>query len=716
MTQNEADIRNIIGIIPKTTLGKGIELLKELQSRLPWLHISEQAETIENNYRLMKEYLSRDIEDAYRGKMYADMTTQLKHIALDGLREILVHDNESFASLKVKSGGLVVSSAAILPVLQSFVQDIAMASIGVSTETDAADIYRKRQGYLDRLFNAMLFDGSWSAEKADDMSQLALEPTVDTHDAMLIVSATMLSAVVVPDYNKVAMLARVYKDAADESLRQRALVGWVLSAVTSAELFHDEICSIVNPLLDDENVRNEVLELAIQIVYCNNAEKDNEYLERNVYPEIIRNRNFNITKNGIEEKEDDPMDDILDPGAADRKIEEMEQSVKKILDMQKSGADIYFGGFRQMKRFSFFYTLSNWFMPFYLNHPGLSHVLQTFSKSPVLEDMLNRNSFCDSDKYSIVLAFSSIFDKLPDNIKETLRSDRLNEMLGKMPQDANLSPAFIRRAYLQDLYRFYKVYPQKNSFDDIFLRYSILLANSPLAEKMPEEIRLFSKFLVKRGVNPTSMLMACFDNNSIDDLLLMAFVKMKEGDYATAFDYYHRAYLTDDTNYRALKGSALAAFRNSDYTMATELYDKVFDIKPDEKLGHKLKHCIARFHAGRLDEAVNDMYRLSFEYPDNIDVVRTLAYGQLIQGKVVQALKNYGMLIEKSPAPSDKLYSAYCCMHLKQWGRAIDLLHQYAQGSRERISEAFNNDMDIIVSLGIKPSDLQIVEDAAMNG
>ena len=61
MTQNEADIRNIIGVIPKTTLGKGIELLKELQSRLPWLHISEQAETIENNYRLMKEYLSRDI-------------------------------------------------------------------------------------------------------------------------------------------------------------------------------------------------------------------------------------------------------------------------------------------------------------------------------------------------------------------------------------------------------------------------------------------------------------------------------------------------------------------------------------------------------------------------------------------------------------------------------------------------------------------------------
>lgn len=716
MTQNETIIRNIISGIPHSTLGMGIEMMRALQGQLPWLHVADRLDAIEDNYRLMREYLSRDIDDQYRGKMYADMVLRLKRLAADALLEALLRENAVFANCRLRNGGVLVSASSVLPVLQGFVQDLAMASIDFSATSAPKDIYEKKQAYLDSLFNSILVDGNWTGSKADGMAQLVLEPTIDTIDAMIILSGVMLAAITVPDYNKVAMLLQVYRQASDEPLRQRALVGWVLAALAGEGIYHSEIETLVSPVLDDASVRNEVLELAMQIVYCNNAEKDNEYLERNIYPEIIKNRNIDITKSGIMEKEDDPMDDILDPGAADRKMEEMEQSVKKMMDMQKSGADIYFGGFKQMKRFSFFYTLSNWFMPFYMNNPHLSHIASRFANSPILKNIISQNSFCDSDKYSLVLAFGSIYDKLPQNMRETLQSDELQAAMGNVRLNAGKSPAFLRRAYLQDLYRFFKVFPQKGSFDDIFVRFPILLANSPFSEKMPAEIRTFAKFLAKRGVNPTAMLLACFDNNSVDDLLLMAYVKMKEGDYARAFGYYRRAYRADSTNYRALKGSALAAFRNSDFDNAAKLYDKVFEINHDEKISHKIKHCVALFHTGRLAEGVNELFRLTFECPDDMDVVRALAYGLMMQGKVAQALKSYAGLLEKSPVETDRLYAAYCHMHQKEWGRAIGLLRQYANGKRERLGTAFAGDHALLASLGICDADLQIIEDEAAGG
>ena len=84
-------------------------------------------------------------------------------------------------------------------------------------------------------------------------------------------------------------------------------------------------------------------------------------------------------------------------------MEELEASFQKISDMQKRGADIYFGGFSHMKRFSFFYTLCNWFMPFYTEHPQLQHLTQGLLQSNFIKQLMLHGPFCDSDKYSFTL-------------------------------------------------------------------------------------------------------------------------------------------------------------------------------------------------------------------------------------------------------------------------------------------------------------------------
>ena len=104
-----------------------------------------------------------------------------------------------------------------------------------------------------------------------------------------------------------------------------------------------------------------------------------------------------------------------------------------------------------MKRFSFFNTLANWFMPFYSDHPLLQNNSSEFMDSSYMRKMFEKGPFCDSDKYSFVLGLSSVFNQLPANVREMLKNGEAT--LGIVGNDGvtDTTPAYYRRLYLQDL-------------------------------------------------------------------------------------------------------------------------------------------------------------------------------------------------------------------------------------------------------------------------
>ena len=69
------------------------------------------------------------------------------------------------------------------------------------------------------------------------------------------------------------------------------------------------------------------------------------------------------------ETEEQKLQDILNPDAEERAMEDLEKSYMRMMDMQQKGVDVYFGGFSQMKRFPFFNRASNWFVPYYPRTP-----------------------------------------------------------------------------------------------------------------------------------------------------------------------------------------------------------------------------------------------------------------------------------------------------------------------------------------------------------
>ena len=107
-------------------------------------------------------------------------------------------------------------------------------------------------------------------------------------DQQVIVSAISLGAMNQFDINKFKTLVKVYQAASDQHVKQRALVGWVLSIFEGMDIFPEQD-AIIHELCSSQAVAKELLTLQIQFFYSSDAEKDNDKIQRDIMPDIMRN-------------------------------------------------------------------------------------------------------------------------------------------------------------------------------------------------------------------------------------------------------------------------------------------------------------------------------------------------------------------------------------------------------------------------------------------
>ena len=453
----------------------------------------------------------------------------------------------------------------------------------------------------------------------------------------------------------------------------------------------------------DADTRRQLLELQIQMVYCCNADADSDEIRREIIPTLIKNNNLRVTRSGIIEKEDDPMRDILDPGSADRDMEELEKSMQRMMDMQKSGVDVYFGGFSQMKRFAFFNTMSNWFCPFYTDHPELSRSKADLTQSKFMQLVFNNGPFCNSDKYSFALAMAEVIDRLPANVKEMLGN---KEALGPtMPQEEIKSQAYIRRMYLQDLYRFFRLYHYRQDFRNPFVytdtAHTAMFFTDRVfkRETMKEEIVGLEKFLYKRKQYSTLIAVATSHDGSYepDEMLLLASSYLRTGNYLKARAIFGEAVKTMPDNPQVLKGLANACFMLKAYDEATRHYATLTALDPSNR-NYSLNYGISLVCSGKTDEGMNIFFKLDYEHPDDANIMRALAWGYLFKGKADEAEKIYDQLIASdNHIAADYLNCGYAKWFLSKVKDSVAQLRRYIATRKSSeagfdISSDFNDD------------------------
>lgn len=739
-------------LVAKHNVGKALRAMKETiaEDKLPG-YIVARYEDVKNDYRLMQDAMMRGLRDDKIDEVYADFMRKVYGVGLDVLIEEKVKRYSSFAYARVSAQQTEAHPDAVRTVLEAYVQDMAMMAFEPENTRKAKmeKLTADHHAYMKQLFNALLVAPMWNDRRAADFADLLLSPTIDRDDALLLVSAVMLATMNVNDPYKWDMLAEVYVRATDKVLKMRALVGWVLSLPydpRGPRLF-PFVQERIKAMLADKTTLKQMLDMQMQMLFCCNADADNEEIQRNIMPTLIKNTNLQMTRLGIVEKEDDPMKDIMDPNAAERDMEEMERKYRKMMDMQKQGSDIYFGGFSKMKTFPFFNDLCNWFAPFNAAHPALGAARERLAGSTFLNNLMENGPFCDSDKYSFALAIAQIMDRMPDNVKEMLNSDAT--FGPTVSKDEQEDPAYICRSYLQSLYRFFRLYRSKRDFlnpfildeledndgNALFMSYKLLAC-----PEMEENAVALCGFLLKRKMMRELMSMAiCYKSSQNPRLVrFLALVPMTDGKWQEAYDLF-ASVPEDQHTEESLRGMAHCCMSLKRFGEAVAIYRRLLAMHPDSfsyqlnlavclmssdafsSCGDAASSCDASSSCGDassscgasscdasscgaasslggkvearpnkvVEEGTKLLYKLDYEHPNNANVRRVLAWCMMLQGHFDKAIDIYMRLLSQPDAVSaDRLNAAYAHWLSRNVARAVALLREYCNLCEQEEAEA----------------------------
>lgn len=678
------ELDDILRLLDSRRLSEAMELLGTFGCKYPELNLTGPLDDIRSDYERMSGYWSMGYRDPQLDSIYDELLRRVYRLTADVyLRYAIAHSSYmSGICRRIDVAGRDWSEGVLRGMLETFVTDVAM--LGLEPEHVRAarktGLYSDHQQMMNDLFDYIWTSPQWSDGMADAFQQILLSPTVDANDQSLIVSALMLGTMNMFDINKFRILVNVYRRSGDENVRQRALVGWTMSIGQGRDVLFAEQRQLVDGLLADAQVCAELTELQIQLMYCIMAESDNSRIQKEIMPELLKHNNMNITPGGIEEKADDPMQDILDPEASERNMEKMEESFRKMMDMQKAGSDIYFGGFSQMKRFPFFDSISNWFVPFYFDHPAISSMYNDKGTGQFLQNIIKGGLFCDSDKYSFAIAFRQVVDRIPQNIREMIANGSGMMVMNEISAEAQQTPAYIRRIYLQNLYRFFRLFPMRDRFCNPFDRNGggdrpagYLFFANPMFRGTRLESRFgeIGSFMVKRKMYAEAA--GLLDNYSEEahdyQYYMLAGAVLSSRDRAvvrsrmsglTAEECFRHAVELHPDEPRAILGHARSLFSEGRYSEACDDYAALLRIQPDN-MSFMLNYSVCLTNMERYDEALKMLYRLSYEYPDNSNVNRVKVRALTGSGKYGQARKIYERLYESGNVENeDIINNGYC--------------------------------------------------------
>lgn len=645
-------------LLSDNTVGENISALyAEVATQPQAASFREEIEKTETDYRMMCQFMCRGFRDPDAEKMYANMQHRLYDIAVGMTVDQLCRTKVSYMRAAEVSRLFELQPDSVRSNLERFVQDEALLALDgtniASNQKKIDELRNRHYVYINQLFASVLVSHAWTESQQKGFALLLTSPTIDVKDAQLMVTAITLSVINVYCPRKWYTLVQVYLQATaagNTALAQCALVGWVW-AMPPVALIHrfTEVEAALQALFAHQSLFTELAELQKQMMYCCRADSDTTEIQNNIIPTLMENSNLEITRLGIREKDDDPMADIMGTNDAEQRMEKMEQTFKKMQDMQREGADVFFGGFAQMKRFSFFNELINWFLPYSSTHPLLNEIYNKEPDCQLFADLLNDAPFCDSDKYSFLLALSTVLKQLPQEVRHSIKENKM--AFGGIMSDSDRSSAtYLRRVYLQNLYRFFRLNNHRSDFINPFVSATQLHAQ-PLSH--PLIATLAEKWLAQVDVAPISVL---------------SFI-------------------------------AQYAFKQQNNEMAVDCYKRLCQISVDN-FTYNLRLSVAMLSLGKIVEALPLLYKLDFQYPNNRNVSRAMAWAQLLNGEPEKAFTRYELLLKAPSAiPADSLNAAYAAWVTGRYQQAAERLAHFctlhkkgAQGCKQLLAQQIQKD------------------------
>lgn len=721
------ELDNILLLLHNRQLGKAIDALSNYLAVHPRQKDADELEAVREDYARMRGYWLQGYSDPHLTDVYCGLLQRAYVLTVNVIIAWQIGDSPFLKAmyLRPRNRRKDWSLSAVRAEMEAFTGNVTMLQLEPehTRQQKSEALHQEHWEQMRDLFDYILTSREWREGLADDFIEMLVSPTLYTHDQQLVVSAIFLSAYHHFCPQKFRVLAEVFQQTTDEPLRQYAFVGWALLLRKVDAVVFPGLLRMTNRMLSDERTRSELAELQMQLVYCREADVDSKTIQNEIMPDIYKTSRRHLNELNLSLTDEDRMEDILHPEASEQDMEHLEQSINRMMNMQKQGADIYFSGFSQMKRYPFFTEVVNWFVPFYPQHPAVSKIWNNVRGKKFLKAITRMGAFCDSDKYSFVLSFEQVLRQLPNQLLQLIDEGEATATLigGEVAVEDQQKPAFIRRLYLQNIYRFCRLYAARNEFDNIFdeerTDNDLLFFAAPCLhnEAMQSHFIAVAGFMMKRHryKDVVSMLgnMPGLKEND-QACLMMGTALMRTGavDGLSPAEYFRQVLGRNATNGRALSGMARLLFSCQQYDEALHNYELLMTLNPGQR-NYQLNAAICFIHLGRVEEALKLLFRLSYDDAADLEVLRVLAWAQTIDGRYEQARENFERLLqEEEPQAGDLLNYGY-----NEWlsgrnehavglfkrfvkeqeGQNVDLDKEFMDKEHELLSEHDISDVEI---------------------
>jgi len=711
-TNNSLDI--IIEKLSQGQLAQAIVDMEAYNAAWPQRSCEPQLQSVKSDFEMMSGYWKRGYKDPQLPSLYQKLLRQMYELTANLQLNYIVGHSSYYSTIYMRKhlSARDWSLQLVKDEMEDFVSNLAMVDLEPENKQKEKrkELYASHIQLLIELFGYVMTSPIWGEGNAQAMEEILLSPTIDSDDQQTLVSAISLATFNIFDMAKFRTLINVYRQATDEYVRQRALVGWVMALedFKLARIF-PEVKQQVDKLLEDERCCLELKELQEQIGYCLQTDEADRTMRQEIMRDLMQNPELKFFRNGIVDTDEDTLEDILHSDEQERKLQKAEDSIRRMIEMQKQGKDIFYGSFSQTKRDPFFQEVANWLIPFNLYHPGLTDAYN-YSDNKLLKILLDTNPLCDSDKYSFTLNFGKVFRLIPDDLKNMVDREGIVN-LENIGFDTH-SPSFIRRNYLQNLYRLMRLYARSNELRLPLVIPDAIFCANPFYRSTHLE-RYFTDvaaFLVKNNMpeEAYAVLQNCGEPRRDFKYYMLSGYLCQHYHYGDDLECYQKAVDLQPESEKAHAGLAKALFEQECFEESLAEYEQLAEAHPDKRI-YRLNRAVCLIKVGRYTEAEKTLYKLNFEDESDNNVSRVLAWALTCNSKYEPAIRLYNQLLATRKQPDDMLNYGYCLWLSGQIDDAADCFHSYLSATGKDKETLLEDEADLLREHGITEAEQQMM-------
>ncbi|MDD4604215.1 MAG: tetratricopeptide repeat protein [Bacteroidales bacterium] len=591
------------------------------------------------------------------------------------------------------------------------------------------DLYESSLSKINQLFKQIWLTGKVSADFMQLIQKIIPSTTMAWHDKCLVVSGITMSLLHHFDIQKFQLLID-FIELHESQVYQRALTGLCLGLLVYDQRlrFYPDFLLRLKSMALDENLAPEMELVILQLLTAQETDRITQEFEEEVLPEMKKMMPKIEDKLQLGDLSQDEDLEGKNPGWKDM-IEEVPglfEKIEKFSKMQMEGQDVFMSTFKLLKRFDFFNNMANWFVPFYRDHPEIRDSFSPVEEinDRLLESLEKAFYICNSDKYSFAINFQAIPAQQRTMIVTNFEAEfaQMKEMASEEQLlDQSLASNAIYIQYIQDLYRFFKLFPARNEFNDVF-KYQIRLPDLN-----------FYKSIFERNGFTERIASFFFDKDHHEEAIVMyryllqkikpngeyfekiGYCFQKTGAFQEAIEYYKKAELFDTNQLWILKKLGWCNLKLKDYHQALGYFKDAAALVPeDTTIQQQVAQCY--LHLNDYKQASVVYNKLRFFTPDNLKIIRPLAWCLFVLGNLEQADELYHKVLEESPRKSayDLMNAAHIKLCLRQKKEALDLYKQafsLKSPGKEALLNAYREDIQVLINNGIPEIEIPLIRD-----